>query len=528
MDSLIRGVNIYLKQSMDDNYHKEQIVPVRKVKKGETNVDLAGKHEPSPRRLPKKPIKFIGIFIVFIFTVLVVFSNQVSTSEQGSTSWFANLPIVKQLKHLAESADRALKGENADRINILLLGQGGIKHEGGYLTDTIMLLSLEPSSQKVAFISLPRDLTVPVEDMGYQKINSINAYAEMESSGSGGLAISQAVGDILDMPIDYYVRVDFTGFVDIVDEMGGLDVNVERTFDDYRYPVMGKEKDEDYEARFEHLHIEAGLQSMDGSKALKYARSRHALGSEGSDFARARRQQIIISAAKDKLLSRSTLLSPSKIINIIGELNEHISTNLKTWEMIKMWDNWNGVNKEDIVMRVLDNSPNGLLIDTITKEGAYVLVPRSGDFAEIQYFINNIFSDAPVEQKNIVVGERSTIEVRNGTWINGLASQMALDLEKIGFTVIRIGNSSRQNFQKSIIYDLSYGEKSESLKILKNYTDANISFSLPDWLVDEISQELKTETSPIQPDFILILGQEADSTKSGTENPENLVNTNNN
>ncbi|MCK5211144.1 LytR C-terminal domain-containing protein, partial [Candidatus Parcubacteria bacterium] len=144
------------------------------------------------------------------------------------------------------------------------------------------------------------------------------------------------------------------------------------------------------------------------------------------------------------------------------------------------------------------------------------------------YFINNIFSDAPVEQKNIVVNERSTIEVRNGTWINGLASQMALDLEKIGFTVIRIGNSSRQNFQKSIIYDLSYGEKSESLKILKNYTDANISFSLPDWLVDEISQELKTETSPIQPDFILILGQEADSTKSGTENPENLVNTNNN
>lgn len=511
-----------------DNYHKEQIVPIRETKNNQTKVDLTGKHKSKPKSKLKKPIKLIGIFIIFIFTILLVFSNQVSTSEQSSSSWFANLPIVKQLKHLAESADRSLKGENDGRINILLLGQGGKRHEGGYLTDTIMLASLEPSSQKVALVSIPRDLTIPVEDMGYQKINSINAYAEMESKDSGGLAISQAVSDILDMPIDYYVRVDFTGFVNIVDEMEGLDVNVERTLDDYRYPIMGMEKNENYEARFEHLHIETGSQHMDGSLALKYARSRHALGQEGSDFARARRQQIIISAAKDKLLSRSTLLSPSKIINIISELNDHISTNLKAWEMIKMWDKFKDINKEDIVMRVLDNSPNGLLIDMITEEGAYVLIPRSGDFAEIQYFINNIFSDAPTEQKNIVISERSTIEVRNGTWINGLASQMALDMEKIGFTVIRIGNSSRQNFKKSVIYDLSYGEKSESLKILKNHTDANVSFSLPDWLVDEIAQELKNETTPIQPDFILILGQEADPTASGIENPENLVDTNNN
>ncbi|MCK5061088.1 LCP family protein [Candidatus Parcubacteria bacterium] len=512
---------------MNDKYHEEQIVPVRTMEKTAPGVDKTKFERPkSPKK--KNPLKIIGIFVIFIFTVLLVFSNQVSTSKQSPTSWFANLPIVRQLKHLAESADRALKGEAIDRINILLLGQGGRKHEGGYLTDTIMLASLEPSSQKVSLVSIPRDLTVPVEDMDYQKINSINAYAEMESNGSGGLAVCQAVSDILDMPIDYYVRVDFAGFIDIVDEMGGIDVDVERTLNDYRYPIMGMEKNEDYEARFEHLRIEAGLQHMDGGLALKYSRSRHALGSEGSDFARARRQQIIISAAKDKLLSRSTLLSPAKIINIINELDEHIATNLKAWEMIKIWDKFKNVNKEDIITRVLDNDPNGLLIDTITEEGAYVLVPRSGDFAEIQYFINNIFSDAPIEQKNVVINERSTIEVRNGTWINGLASQMALDLEKIGFTVIRIGNSSRQNFQKSIIYDLSYGEKSESMRILKKYTNANISFSLPDWLVDEISQELKIEKNPIQPDFILILGHDADATGSGAENPENLINTNNN
>ena len=181
------------------------------------------------------------------------------------------------------------------------------------------------------------------------------------------------------------------------------------------------------------------------------------------------------------------------------------------------------LDKKNIVNRVLDNSPNGLLVDTISKDGAYILAPRSGDFAEIQYFINNIFSDVPKEIKAEVSRERATVEVRNGTWINGLASQSALDLEKYGFMVVRVGNSSRQNFQKSVIYDLTYGEKAKSLSILKNKTGANISLGLPQWLMDDISSDLNDEKNPIQPDFILVLGQNADATESGAENMENVI-----
>jgi len=278
---------------------------------------------------------------------------------------------------------------------------------------------------------------------------------------------------------------------------------------------------EPYEDRFEHLHVDEGWQKMDGELALKFARSRHGIRGEGSDFARAKRQQKILEAVKNKILSMYVLFKPKMISNIIGEYNEHVSTNLKIWEMIKLWDLFKDIDKEHIINKVLDNGPNGLLFDRISEEGAYILEPRSGDFAEIQYFINNIFSDAPAEDKFKVSKERATVEVRNGTWINGLASKTALDIEKYGFMVVRIGNSSRQNFEKSVIYDLTYGEKMESLTILKNKTNANISFSLPEWLVGEISDELTNEKNPIQPDFILIIGQNADTTDSGTENTEN-------
>ena len=486
-------------------------------------VEKTTRDKPKPKKAKQKRIKkrkIIAFTFIFLLTFVLVFGNQVGvTEEDGNTSWFMELPIIRQIKHLAESADRDLKGEKMDRINILLLGMGGIRHEGGYLTDTIMIVSIEPSSKKVAMISVPRDLAIPVEDMGLQKINAINAYAEMAEADTGGMAISQAVSDVLKIPIDYYIRVDFEGFINIVDELGGLDVMVENTLDDYQYPIMGNEE-ADWEERFMHLHVDAGLQHMDGTLALQFARSRHGINGEGSDFARARRQQLVIMAAKDKALKLSNIFKPLMIKDILDEFNAHISTNLKTWEIVKFYDLAKEFSQDYISNKVLDASEGGLLVEGRMENGAYILTPRSGDFAEIQYLVNNIFSEAPVESKTTVTKERSTIEVRNGTWINGLASQTAVDIEKYGFLVVRVGNSSRQNFQKDVIYDLTNGEKNESLTILKDKTGANVAYSLPDWLIDDIQTENEIDPNPIQPDFILIVGQDADETDSGEENLE--------
>ncbi|MDD4333386.1 MAG: LCP family protein [Patescibacteria group bacterium] len=475
----------------------------------------------SPQSGKKKKIKIAIWLSLFFIVTFVIFSGQAMISNKNKTeSWVYKVPIIGQLKRLAESAGKDLKGENRDRINILLLGVGGKNHDGAWLTDTIILASIQPSTKRVSLLSIPRDMSVPIEGMGWRKINNVSSYAETANPGSGGLATSQAVSDVLDMPIDYYVRLDFEGFKNIIDDLGGIEVNVENTLEDYQYPILGMEDAEPYKSRFEHLYIEKGMQKMDGELALKYVRSRHASGIEGTDFARARRQQRVLESAKDKFLSKNTIFNPGIITDILSELENHVSTNLQIWEILKLWDLVKNVDKNEIINKVLDNSPSGLLVDTTGIDGAYLLTPRSGDFSEIQYLAKNIFSDAPAENKVAIKAEKAKVEVRNGTWINGLASRKAMDIEKYGFEVIRVGNSSRQNFEKSVIYDLSFGEKKDSLEILKEKIGANVTTELPDWLKEDIAKEAATQNDYEQPNFILILGQDADTTESGMQNPE--------
>lgn len=472
----------------------------------------------------KNKIKFFAKFFVFILIFAIIgltlFSGKPSekSSASKSFSWLSNFSLVGQLRQLAVSSDRKLKGEDSGRINILLLGIGGKNHDGGTLTDTMMIVSIEPTTKKVAMISIPRDLTVPIEGMGWRKINSVNAYAEKENPGSGGLAASQSVSQIFNLPIDYYLRVDFEAFAKIIDELGGVDVTVENLLDDYKYPILGLEDDPSYYARYEHLHVEPGPQHMDGSLALKYARSRHALGVEGTDFARAKRQQIIIEGVKEKLFSMNILFKPTLISNIINTYQEHVSTNLQIWEMVKLWGLVKETKKDQIINKVLDNSVGGLLIDKRGEDGAYILTPKSGDFSQIQYMISSIFGNAPSEVKKEVLNEQATIELRNGTWINGLANKASTDLESYGFVVTGIGNASQRNFQKSVIYDLTNGAKTQSLTLLKNKTQANISFGLPEWLATDLAKEKTDNPDKKNPDFVLVLGQSADSTSSGVQN----------
>lgn len=471
-----------------------------------------------PRR--RRLLKFILVVLGALILLYGGFYIKNYFAPSGKETWVDKLPIIGQVKHLAESSDRELKGEQSDRINILLLGIGGKGHDGGQLTDTIMVASIKPSTEQASFFSIPRDLAIPIEGSGWRKINNVNAFAEQSDPGSGGLASSQAIGDLLNAPIDYYVRVDFEAFEKIIDQIGGVDVYVENTLDDYSYPILGQEDNPSYYSRYEHLHVDTGWQHMDGSLALKYARSRHGAGGEGSDFARARRQQKILEAVKEKVISANFLLSPTKISSLISTLNKNISTNLKVWEIIKLWSLVKDIKSDTIINKVLDNSPSGLLEDGRGDNGAYILSPRSGDFSEIQYLFSGIFginsntdSSSTKKQK----AEGGTITILNGTWINGLGSRKALQLEQLGLTVAEIGNLSRHNFERSVVYDLTFGAKRQTLELLKEELGANIAPTLPDWLKEELTAR-NAEQARKQPDFILILGTDADATASGTEN----------
>jgi hypothetical protein len=249
---------------------------------------------------------------------------------------------------------------------------------------------------------------------------------------------------------------------------------------------------------------------MDGETALKFARSRHGAGKEGSDFARAKRQQKIMEGIKEKALSLNMLFKPMAIKNILDTLQEHISTNFELWEMVRLWDLIKDVKKDQIINKVLDNGPEGLLRSTTGDGGAYLLETKSGDFSEVQYLANHILDETPNDIQAEVLSEEISIEVQNGTWIEGLAGKASTGLEESGFKVLNVKNCVRQNFQKSVIYDLTYGKKSSSLQILKDKTGANVAYGLPEWLVSDINKNYPkdNDNDKGQPDFILIIGQD--------------------
>lgn len=479
-------------------------------------IDFKQKMEEEERRLRKQELnsdnddiiisrnrRKIITYIIALSIIIVIFSGKVLMSSQSATSWFPANGLFNKIKHFVPSTDKLLKGEENDRINILLLGMGGENHDGGYLTDTIMLGSLKPSTKEVALFSIPRDLTVPVNG-SWQKINSINAYAEQKLKGSGSEATSQAISELFDAPINYYVRVDFDGFINIINEIGGIDVNVENTFDDYMYPIRGKEDDPNYYARYEHLHFDKGLQKMDGTTALKYARSRHALGLEGNDFARAKRQQIILEAVKEKLLSRQTLLNPVTLAKLISELNKDISTDLGPWEILKLWNNFKDVDRSKIINKVFSDAPDGLLVSGRGENGAYILTPKSGNFNEIKSVIKDVFINNENKPTEILpITESASVIINNGTWITGLAGKVSIELEKYNFKVLKTENAVERNHTDSVIYDLSNGAKKDSLTTLMKISGANIAYDSPDWL-----KKYQTGSST-QPDFILITGTAA-------------------
>ena len=469
-------------------------------------------NDPEEIIIPSKRRKRIITYVIAVVVVGLIFSGKILMSSQNGTNWLSGSGFFSKLKHLVPTTDKVLKGEENDRVNIMLLGMGGEGHEGAYLTDTIMLASLQPSTKQVSMISIPRDMVSPVS--GWQKVNSINAYAEKDNPGSGGEVTSKAFTELLQTPVDYYIRVDFSGFSKIIDELGGIEVNVENTLDDYSYPILGEEENPSYYSRFEHLHIEKGLQTMDGSLALKYARSRHALSSEGSDFARARRQQLVLEAVKNKLLSTKTLLNPVMITKLVNEFNKNISTNLNAWEVLRLWEMFKNIDRTQIINKVLSDAPDGLLVAGKGENGAYILTPRAGNFSEVRNMVKNIFGTASSTnttttptKKIAMISDDAQVVVLNGTWISGLAGKTSVILTQSGFVVAKTGNAPERNYTQTTVYSLATTTvKDKSLKTLKSLTGAAQSFDLPYWTSDY-------QTASSAPDFLLIIGTDANKTE---------------
>jgi LCP family protein required for cell wall assembly len=187
------------------------------------------------------------------------------------------------------------------RINLLLLGIDRRDGTGwAYRTDTIMVMTVDPETRAAAILSIPRDLQIAIPGHGEDRINTANVYGYRQDNPEGGPALLEATIEAnFGIPIDGYLMVDFQVFEGIVDTLGGIDVNVPKPLHDTRYPDP---KPGDPYA-FKTIHFDAGWQHMDGKKALEYARSRMST----SDFDRAKRQQLILLAVRERALNPSAI-----------------------------------------------------------------------------------------------------------------------------------------------------------------------------------------------------------------------------
>lgn len=365
--------------------------------------------------------------ILFVASMVIGFTFVYSLLNSTKTVFNYTLPKVFE--------QNAIKSTDG-RVNVLLLGNGGGRHEGPNLTDSIIVASYDLKTHKVMLISIPRDLWV---DATKTKINALYERGNLAKNGGDGLKFAkERIDDLVGLPIHYGVRVDFDGFAKAIDLVGGVDINVERTFDDYMYPTTGKEEDlcgyaekemdlteeqikalnlppnqqtfkvgknkvlvdmggkiatdsANFACRFEHLHFDKGRTHLDGETALKYVRSRHAYGPEGSDFARSKRQQLVIQAFREKVFSVQTLINPGKIAGLLETFGKSVETDVPKDKYLEFYNLAKKVDStQSIVLGDLGFGKSVLIIPPPADYGgAFVLTPPNDDFSIVQKFIKD-------------------------------------------------------------------------------------------------------------------------------------------
>jgi len=402
----------------------------------------------------KKKIKHLKLYITLgivgiVLILLGFFGYKIYKSMSGIFG--DNAPGL-----LSMLSNKQLKGESSGRVNILLLGVGDAGHAGETLSDTIMVLSYDVASKQVAMISIPRDLYVNIStDCGANKINYAHACGEQDKFPGGGPALAaQTVTKVLDIPIHYYVRVNFTGFQDVVDAVGGIDVNVEKDLYDPYYPADDGLSNKD-------LYIKKGMQHMDGVTALRYSRSRETT----SDFDRARRQQQVLVAIKTKVMSGTTFLNPARLASLASALGNNIKTDFDLSYTQRALDLFKKVDSATIKNLVFDNSEKGLLIDSSSSYAGYILMPRAGvnNFKQLQAAAKNIFADQTVATEN------AKITVENGTTTAGLATRVAETLRGQDFNVVSVVSADKQTYTTTRIIDYTNGGKSGTISALEKF-----------------------------------------------------------
>ncbi|MDZ4216734.1 MAG: LCP family protein, partial [Candidatus Gracilibacteria bacterium] len=238
----------------------------------------------------------------------------------------------------------------------------------------------------------------------------------------------------------YYAKIDFAGFEEIIDTLGGIDIEVEKSIYDTAYPTP--------EGGYEIFELDAGLQHLDGETALKYARSRHST----SDFDRAARQHKIMSAIKQKVQESNLISSPLKVKKLFENFSDHLATNMLISEMISLASFFKSLDQDKIVSAVIKDNDlldEGTFLYTPEREqygGAFVLIPIGKSYDAIQRFTSLVF-----DFSNFFL-EKASIQILNGTKRFGLARTASDELIPYGLNIQHLDNADRKDYENTHYY----------------------------------------------------------------------------
>jgi LCP family protein required for cell wall assembly len=359
----------------------------------------------------------------------------------------------------------AYKIHHGERVNILMLGYGGGSHDGAYLTDSIMMISVQ-GPDRVALTSLPRDTYAQVKALagGAEYDGKINAAYEIPLAQNGlgkplpeydtgfdgaGKLASKAIGDYLGVTIDYWVGVDFSAFKQVVDAIGGIDVNVPTVLDDPLYPT------DNY--GYQHVHFNPGMQHMDGTRALIYVRERHA----DNDFGRSRRQQQVTSAIKEKIARPSVI---SQMYGLMDALKNNVHTNMSLND-IKVFGSVANKISSDATHRVSIDATNWQY-ETYGYDGAYLLMARDGTMTSLHRFVQSEMVDpAVLAEKARVQFASSPAEASQGSSLGGIYSA---SMHMLNFNVAAPATSSVAP-PITVVHDYSGGKAAKTAAWMAQY-----------------------------------------------------------
>src|SRR5581483_6881112 len=428
------------------------------------------------RSASKLSLILLSVFVLLLSAVglaafkTLPFVNSVSTANLSDN--------IRSIVSAVSASPSASSTPAQTRINVLLLGYGGGGHDGGDLTDSIMVLTLDEQTKRTAMISVPRDIWVRIpsdgDNGGFWKVNTAyaigiddrytNKKPEFKGAAGGGNLASFVVGSMLGLKIDYWVAVDFHAFRSTVDALGGVDVNVEKAFTDYYYP---RNDNPDIDPSWMTIHFNAGMQHMNGEKAIEYARSRHSL-EDGTDFGRSRRQQLLLLAIKNRALSPEGL---AKTFGMMDALSQDFRTNMTLGQVRSLADLARGIDPSSVERISLDDT--NFLANAQTGDGQDVLVPQGKSWQPIRNYVASVLLDPAVK------AEGATVQVFNATAQNGLATSSTTMLNDLGIHTLPPQSLDTAPSSDNEIHDFTQGRYRSTVSFLASAFGARIVSDAP-------------------------------------------------